>query len=211
MTSKPAKIRILVVDDHFFVRLGLSGALNREPDLRVVAEAANGAQALALYREHHPDVVVLDFRLPDMDGVAVTQALLKEFPAARVVMLTEREGEEDIFRAVQAGVCGYLQKSGEREPLLVAIRRVHAGEKYFPPEVAARLSMRLGRAELSAREMDVLRCVVAGMSNKEIGNHLNISELTVKRHVGQLLEKLGVQYRTQAATAAIRRGLVDLP
>lgn len=153
---KNAKISLLVVDDHFFVRMGLTSSLNAEPDLRVIAEADHGAQALKLYREHRPDLVILDGRLPGMSGVETLIALRAEFPAARVLMLSIDEGEEDIHRALQAGASGYLPKATQLEELLRAIRAIHGGERYLPPALAERLAERGPGASLTERELEVL-------------------------------------------------------
>lgn len=205
-----AKIRLILVDDHFLVRMGLVGSFSLEPDLTVIAECGNGQQALELYRMHHPDVMVMDCRLPGMDGLQATAAICGEFPGARIIMLSVFSGEEDIFRAVQAGARSYLPKSVQRDELLQAIRAVHAGQHYFPPAVAEKLASRVQRGELSVREHETLHLIVRGASNKEIATALGISEVTVKLHVGHVLAKLRVSDRTQAATAAIQRGIVHL-
>lgn len=204
------KLRLLLVDDHSVIRMGLTGSLNLEPDLTVIGEAGKGGQAIELHRKLRPDVVLMDFRLPDMTGVEATKTICREFPDARVLMLTVHEGEEDVYRAIQAGALGYVQKSIGWRELLAAIRSVAAGERYLPPELAARLKERLGREPLSERELEVLHLIVRGQSNKEIGVSLNISDVTVKRHITHILEKLHVLDRTQAAIAAIQRGIVHL-
>lgn len=204
------KIRVLVVDDHFMVRMGLASSVNTEPDLLVVAEASNGSQALDAYRKHRPDVTLMDLRLPDRSGIEVTLELCAEFPAARIIVLSTYDGDEDIYRALQAGAWAYLLKSVLREQLLEAIRAVAHGHRYLPPEVAARLAERMPRSDLSARELEVLRLIVKGRSNKEIAAGLFIAEVTVKLHVSHLLSKLRVQDRTQLATEAIRRGIIYL-
>jgi DNA-binding NarL/FixJ family response regulator len=208
--NTPSEIRLLVVDDHFLVRMGLTGSFTLEGDLTVVAECGHGQQAVELYRKHRPDVVVMDARLPGLDGVQATAMICREFPEARVVMLSVCVGEEDIYRAVQAGASAYLSKSVQREELLQAVRAVHAGQRYFPSAIADRLAARVQRENLSPREMEVLKFIVQGASNKEIGAALHISEVTVKQHVGHLLAKLRVNDRTQAATAAIQRGIVHI-
>lgn len=204
------KLRLLLVDDHAVIRMGLTGSLNLEPDLMVIGEAGKGGQAIELHRKLRPDVVLMDFRLPDMTGVEATKTICREFPDARVLMLTVHEGEEDVYRAIQAGALGYVQKSIGWRELLAAIRSVAAGERYLPPELAARLKERLGREPLSERELEVLHLIVRGQSNKEIGVSLSISDVTVKRHITHILEKLHVLDRTQAAIAAIQRGIVHL-
>ncbi len=204
------KIRLLLIDDHFVVRVGLAQSLNAEPDLNVVADGSTGEQAVELYRQHKPDVAILDFRLPGMDGVLAGAQIRSEFPHARMIMLTVFEGEEAVHRAVKAGFSAYLPKAADRPVLLQAIRTVASGGTFFPPEVLSKLRRRSERPELTPREMEVLRLIVRGRSNKEIADDLKISEPTVKLHVGNMLDKLGVADRTQAATAAIERGIVFL-
>jgi DNA-binding NarL/FixJ family response regulator len=208
--TPPQKIRILLVDDHFVVRLGLAGSLNMEPDIEVVAEAGSGEKALALFRQHQPDVTIMDGRLPGMNGMETTKAIRQENPLARIIMLSAMDAEEDIFAAVQSGICSYLPKAVEREELVAAIRRVHAGDSYFPDTISKLVAARQTHQELTTRETEVLRLIVLGRSNKEIGLELGISAATVKLHVGNLLEKLGALDRLQAATTAIKRGLVHL-
>ncbi len=204
------KIRILIVDDHFMARIGLAVPINDEPDLVVVAEAGDAAQALALYRTHRPDVVTMDYRMPGPDGVAAASAILQEFAGARILMLSIFEGEEDLHRAVQAGVRGYLTKGATPAEVVATIRRIHAGEKVFAPGLAARLAARAGREDLSTRELEVLRHLVQGHTNKEISATLHISTSLVKVHVAKILQKLGAIDRTRAATLAIERGIVHL-
>lgn len=206
--SKP--IRILVVDDHFMVRMGLCSSLNIEPDMQVVAEAANGDAALDAYRKHLPSVVIMDLRLPGMSGAECTATLIREFPDACVLVLSTHSGEEEIYRALQAGAKGYVVKSILREELLRAVRDVHEGKQYFDPLVASHLADRQSHRALSAREVDVLRLLAKGFGNKEIANELNIAEVTVKLHVSHMLEKLDVKDRTQAATVALQRGIISL-
>jgi DNA-binding NarL/FixJ family response regulator len=206
--SKP--IRILVVDDHFMVRMGLSSSLNIESDIEVVAEAGSGEAALDAYRSHHPSLVMMDLRLPGMSGADCTAALIREFPDACILMLSTHSGEEEIYRAMQAGARGYVVKSIVREELLRAVREVHSGGRYVDPVVASQLAERQSHRSLSTREIDVLRLVAKGFGNKEIASALNIAEVTVKLHVSHVLEKLGVNDRTQAATVALRRGIISL-
>jgi DNA-binding NarL/FixJ family response regulator len=205
-----SRIRVMLVDDHFVVRAGLVGALTLDAEIEIVAECGTGEEAVTAYRKRRPDVVLMDWRLPGMSGVEATAAILGEFPAARVVSLTAVEGEEDIHRAVEAGVVGYLSKTVSRKELLAAIRAVHGGASWFPPAITAKLEERRGRRALNARELAVLQRIVCGRSNKEIAADLEIAEVTVKFHVGNLLEKLGAADRTQAATAAIQRGIIHL-
>ena len=204
------KIRVLIVDDHAMMRLGLSEAIAGERDLAIAGEASNGTQALELYRQHQPDVVTMDFQMPGADGAESTANLRAEFPGARVVVLSVFEGEEDIWRAAQAGAAGYVLKSAEVEDVLEAIRHVFAGETYFPAAIAAKLSARQTRDSLTPRELEVLRQIVAGLSNKEIASALHMSEATVKLHISNTLAKLHVADRTQAAIVAVQRGIVHL-
>jgi DNA-binding NarL/FixJ family response regulator len=209
-SSKPHKIKLLVVDDHFVVRLGLTSALNLEPDMQVVAEAGDGQQAIELYRKHKPDLVVMDYQLPQLNGAEATAAICKEFPDARVIVLSVFKAEEDVHRAVQAGAAAYLPKSSEPEELIEAIRTVYKGGRYFPAVIANVLAGRASRSPLSDREIQVLTMIVRGRSNKEIASDLGISENTVKFHTTRIFEKLHVLDRVQAATAAIARGIVHL-
>ena len=206
--SKP--IRILVVDDHFMVRMGLSSSLNVESDIEVVAEAGNGEAALEAYRKFRPTLVLMDLRLPGMNGTDCTAEMVREFPEARVLILSTHSSEEDIYRAIQAGARGYVVKSIVREELLRAVRQVHAGGQYFDSVVRSHLAERQSHRALSSREVDVLRLVAKGYGNKEIARVLDIAEVTVKLHVSNTLEKLDVKDRTQAATVALQRGIISL-
>ena len=210
MTAKIKPIRVLVVDDHHVVRSGVVASLGIEDDLAVVGEAESGEQALAIYAECAPDVVLMDLRMRGGNGIETTATLRAKVPDARVLMYTTFDGEEDVYRAVQAGARGYLLKSAPRDELIAALRTVAAGERYLPPELAQRLAQRVAGPEISEREVEVLRLISAGKSNKEIGSALHIAEDTVKRHVSNILTKLGVSDRAQAATEAFRRGLLHL-
>ncbi len=201
-------IRILVVDDHPIVCDGLRALLDRQPDLRVVGEAGDAASALSEFRRLRPDVTLLDLRLPDRSGVEVLQELGAEFPGVRVVVLTTFDGDEDIYRALRAGARGYLLKDMFRGELIDAVRAVHAGLRRVPAAVAERLAERMPGSDLTPREHDVLELIVAGHGNRAIGTLLGITEGTVKGYVNTLLPKLGVGDRTQAALAALRRGIV---
>lgn len=207
---KTPKLRLLVVDDHFFVRMGLAASLNAEPDMRVEAEADNGAEAVNLYRKHLPDVVLLDGRLPGMSGLETLLALRREFPQARVLMLSVDEGEEDIFRAMQAGAAGYLPKTTQRGELLQAIRIVAAGKQYLPPALSARLAQRSAAASLTPQELKVLELLTKGLGNREIGRVLGCSESTAKWHVHNIVQKLEVTDRAEATRAAIERGILHV-
>ena len=208
--SVKKKIRIMVVDDHFVVRMGLSGSINVEADMAVVAEASTGEQALAAYRKDRPDVVLMDLKLPGISGADATKAICKEFPGAAVIMVSTHDGEEDIYRSLQAGARTYLLKTAARNELIDTIRAVHAGERSISPAVGARLAERMTHPDLTAREIGVLELVARGKSNKEIAADLSIAEVTVKLHVGHILTKLGFNDRTQATTTALQRGIVHL-
>jgi DNA-binding NarL/FixJ family response regulator len=210
MTKRRAAIRVMLVDDHPAFRKGLSALLDSQPDLEVVAEAGDGCQAIDLFRQNKPDVLLMDLRLPGMGGVEVILAIRKEFPEARVIVLTTFDTDEDIYRAMQSGAKSYLLKDTAEDELAEAIRAVHAGEQKLPARVADRLAVRQKRAELSHREMEVLQLLTKGRSNKEIGSALFITEDTVKAHLKTLFVKLGVQDRTEAAITAIRQGIVHL-
>lgn len=203
-------IRILLVDDHHIVRQGLAALLNTVPGFSVIAEASDGEQAVVLWKQHHPDVTLMDLRLPKLNGVAAIARIRGDFPAARIIVLTTFDGDEDIYRAMQAGARGYLLKGMDLAELTDAIRTVHAGKSRIPSRVAEKLAERMGGSSLTARELEVLEQIVAGKSNKDIGTALFISEATVKSHVNSLLSKLGVEDRTQAATTALQRGIVHL-
>ena len=203
------QLRILVAEDHLVARVGVSAIVNMQPDMTVVAEAANGQQALELYRQHQPDVALLDIRMPGMSGVEAAAAIRAEFPRARMIALTTYGGDEDIRRALAAGVQAYLTKDVLHDELLIAIRAVAAGQTYLPAAVAA-VAAQSPRPDLSAREMQVLELIVQGLANKQIAYALDIAEHTVKNHVKNILSKLGAQDRTQAATAAIQRGIIHL-
>jgi len=204
------KIRILVAEDHLVARVGVTTIVNMQPDMEVVAEASNGQQAVELFRTYRPDVALLDLRMPVMGGVQAAQMIRAEFPGARMIALTTYGGDEDIRRALAAGVQAYLTKDVLHDELLKAIRAVHAGQTYLPAAVAASLAAQLPRPDLSAREVQVLELIVRGLANKQIAYALNIAEHTVKNHVKNILSKLGVQDRTQAATAAIQRGIIHM-
>jgi two-component system NarL family response regulator len=208
--SKDKPIRILIADDHFLVRMGLVALISTQPDMIVVAEAATGREAIELFRQHKPDITLMDLRMPDVDGVEAIASIRSQFPDARFIVLSSYDGDEDIYRALEAGARAYLLKSMLRERLLEAIRAVHAGLKRIPEEVANRLAERMDREELTPRELEVLKLIVSGKSNKEIATELKITEGTVKIHINNILSKLGVSDRTQAATFALRRGIVHL-
>jgi two-component system NarL family response regulator len=205
-----ATITVLVADDHAVVRAGLTAILEAAPDLRVVAEAATGDQAVELYVRHRPDVLVLDLRMPVLDGLGALARLRREHPAARAILLTTYDDEEDVYRGLEAGACGYLLKDAAPADLVDSVRKVHAGRRAISPQVAERLAARLAVPELSDREREVLELVAAGKSNKQIAKALGIADGTVKVHVANILSKLGAQGRSEAVAVAVRRGLVRI-
>ena len=205
-----APISVLVADDHAVVRAGLSAILEAAPDLRVVAEAANGEQAVECYTRLLPDVVVLDLRMPVLDGLGALVRLRREHPTARVILLTTYDDEEDVYRGLEAGANGYLWKDAAPADLVDSIRKVYAGRRAISPQVAERLAARLAVPELSDREREVLELLAAGKSNKQIAKSLGIADGTVKVHVANILSKLGAQGRSEAVAVAFRRGLVRI-
>jgi two-component system NarL family response regulator len=203
-------IRILIAEDHLIARVGVKTILNTQPDMNVVAEAANGAQAVELHRQHRPDITLMDMRMPGTSGQEAIIAILAEQPLARIIALSTYGGDEEIRRALNSGVRAYLTKDVLHDELIRAIHAVHAGETYLPPSIRAALEASSLPAGLSARELDVLALIVKGHGNKQIAYDLGIAEHTVKNHVKSILSKLGVADRTQAATAAIQRGIIHL-
>lgn len=206
--SSTGRIRLVIADDHPVVREGLVAMINRQPDMCVVAEAADGRAAVEAVLRHRPDLTLMDLRMPRMSGLEAIHEILKNAPSSRILVLTTYDGDEDIYRALQAGARGYLLKDVFREELLEAIRNAVTGLRIVPPKVAARLAEHLGESELTHRELDVLRLIVGGKSNKEIAEALSISEGTVKGHLNSIFNKLGVSDRTQAAISALQRGFV---
>jgi len=207
--SKPP-IRVLLVDDHLMIRLGLAGLIGKEPDLRVVAEASSGAEAVTQCAVHRPDVVLMDIRMPDMNGIEATALIVRQRPETKVVMLTTYEGDEDVFQALKAGAKAYFPKTVAGPELVHAIRAVHGGQYCLPPDIAGKLAQRYSLPSLTPREREILERIAAGRSNKEIAALLDLAENTVKNHVHVILEKLGVQDRTQAVTKAIERGILHV-
>jgi two-component system NarL family response regulator len=208
--KKPRPIRIMIAEDHSIARRGLSAIINAQPDMKVITEATNGKEAIALYREHTPDVVLVDMRMPVVTGFDAMAAIRSEFPTARFVAISTFGGDEDIRRALLAGAQSFLTKDTPNDDLISAIRAVHGGQNYLPTSVAAALTVNSSRPSLTVREKEILRLIVQGLSNKEIAYAVGIANYTVYNHVKSILDKLGVADRTQAATVAIMRGLVHL-
>jgi DNA-binding NarL/FixJ family response regulator len=204
------KIRILSVDDHDLVRKGIAAILSTEADLELVGAASCGVEAIALFREHKPDVTLMDLRLSDMSGSEVTAAIRQEFPEARIIALTSYDGDQDIYRALEAGVRGYLLKEMVHTEVVKAIRVVHAGKRFIPAEVAQQLTGFFPDVALTPREVEVLGLVAKGLGNKEVGDVLGTAPGTVKAHVQSILAKLGAKDRTHAVTIALRRGIIHL-
>lgn len=205
-----APIRILIADDHPIVRQGLAAIIGRKPDMTVVAEASDGREAVDLFRQHRPDVTLMDLRMPHLDGVEAIAVLRTDDRNARIIILTTYDTDEDIYRGLRAGAVAYVLKGTSLTELLDIIRAVHAGQTRIPSDIAAKLAARMNAPDLTVREMEVLGLIVAGQSNKAIGSTLHISEGTVRAHINNILGKLGVSDRTQAATLALKRGLVRL-
>ena len=200
----------MCVDDHPLVRKGIVAILANEPDMQLVAEAADGREAIELFRQHKPDVTLMDLRLPGQDGVAATAAIRREFPDARIIALTSYDGDQDIFRALDAGVRGYILKEMVHTEILGAIRAVHAGHRLMPPAVAQRLTAHFPQQTLTPREIEVLTLVAQGLSNQEIGARLGTAAGTVKMQVQSILAKLNATDRTHAVTIALQRGIIHL-
>ena len=208
--KKDGKIRILIADDHYIVRIGLVALVNTEPDMEVVAEAGDGAQALELFAKHTPDLALLDLRMPIKTGVEAAIEIRRQFSGACILMLTAFDGDEDIHKALQAGAQGYVLKSSPGEKLLPALRAVAAGQRWIPNEVANRLASRNAFEPLTPREVQVLNQLAKGLANKEIADVLSISEHTTKDYLKSILAKLRVSDRTEAVTAALQRGIIHL-
>ncbi len=210
MREAPAEVRVLIADDHPVTLAGLGVLIDREPGMRVVAEAKDGHEAVDLFSRHEPDVALLDLRMPGLDGVEAATAIRSRDPFARVVILTAFGGDEEIYRCLRAGARAYLLKGAARDELVECIRSVHAGRTCISADVAAKLAGRVGSSELTGREREVLRLITRGRGNRDIGSELRVTEGTVKVHVYNILTKLGVGSRTEAVTQALRRGIVRL-
>ena len=210
MNEGDAKIRVILADDHPVVRDGLAAIVNQQPDMEVVAEAGDGEEAIALYGRHRPDVMVLDLRMPRLDGVAVVQRVLEAHPKACLLIMTTYDGDEDIFRSLSQGAKGYLLKDAPRQEILSAVRAVAAGRPYTSSSVAAKAVRRMAKPSLTQRELSVLELVAQGRSNKDIARRLEITEGTAKTHVKAILAKLDAMSRTEAVAVAHKRGLIRL-
>ncbi|MEH2289214.1 response regulator transcription factor [Nostoc sp.] len=203
-------IHVLIADDHVMVAQGLTILLESQTDIKVIGRASNGREAIALFRQYQPDIVLMDLRMPEIGGVEATITIRAEFKQARIIVLTTYDGDEDIYRGLQAGAKGYVLKDAGAEELLSAIRAVHAGQQYIPPAVGAKLVERMGIPELSNRELEVLNLMARGKNNQEISTELSISESTVKFHTKNIMSKLGASDRAQAIITALKRGVIAI-
>lgn len=210
MSIDPRPIRILCVDDHPLLREGIAAMVNAEADLKLVAEASNGKEAVEQFRSHKPDITLMDLQMPGFNGIEAIIDIRNDFPNARIIVLTTYSGDVQVLRALRAGAQGYLLKGHVHRELLETIRAVHAGKKRIPPEVAAELADHATEDNLSSREIDVLRLIAGGNANKVIADQLSITEETVKSHVTNILSKLGANDRTHAVTIALKRGIIEL-
>lgn len=210
MHSVPSVIRILTVDDHPVLRKGLAALVNAEPDLKLVAEASNGKEAIDAFRSHRPDITLMDIQMPGLDGIEAIHIIRSEFPDARIIVLTTYTGDAQVVRALKAGARAYVLKGHVTDELLDTIRAVHAGKKRIPSDVAAELADHATDDALTEREIEVLRLIAAGNANKQIADELSISEATVKSRVTNILSKLGANDRAHAVTIGLKRGIIDL-
>jgi DNA-binding NarL/FixJ family response regulator len=208
--NEPARIRILSVDDHALVREGLATVINDQPDMRMVADAGTGGEAISQFRQYQPDVTLLDLRLPDMSGIEALIAIRREFPEARIIMLTTFDGDVEVQRALEAGARGYLLKNMTPESMFQVIRKVHTGKTHVPVEIAVHLAEHVSDEQLTRRELDVLQQIAEGNRNSDIAAKLFVAEGTVKVHVKNIMQKLGATDRTHAVTIAVRRGIIRL-
>jgi len=210
MSTPEHKIRVILADDHPVVRDGLAAIVNQQPDMEVVAEAGDGEQAMTLYEQHLPDVMVLDLRMPKCDGVTVVQNVMEKYPKARLLIMTTYDGDEDIFRSLSQGAKGYILKDAPRQEILTAIRAVSVDRPYTSSTIAAKALQRMSKPSLTQRELSVLQQIAEGRSNKDIARRLSITEGTAKTHVKSILEKLDAISRTEAVAVAHKRGLIRL-
>jgi DNA-binding NarL/FixJ family response regulator len=210
MTKSPHRIRILIVDDHPLLREGIGSLIEKQEDMLIVAEASNGKEALQQFQQHTPDITLMDLRLPGLDGIDVTTAILAEYPDAKIIVLTTFRGDVQILRALKAGARAYLLKDLLRKELLEAIRTVQAGGKRIPPEIAARIAEHASDRNLTPREIEVLQLIATGNPNKVVADKLSVTEDTIKIHVKSILSKLGANDRTHAVTIALKRGIMEL-
>lgn len=211
MSVASRSIRVLMVDDHALLREGVATLIGAEPDMKLVAEAANGEEAVAQFREHHPDVTLMDLQMPGLDGVEAISRIRAEFPQARIIVLTTYAGDAQVIGTLKAGARAYLLKADVHRELPNIIRAVHAGQKRIPPEIAAKVADHLADDVLTAREIDVLRLIASGNGNKQIADRLSIGEASVKSHVSSILSKLGANDRAHAVTIGLQRGIIVLP
>ena len=210
MGTVPKLIRVLTVDDHSLLRKGIAALVNAEPDMKLIAEASNGQEAIESFRLHRPDVTLMDIQMPGFNGIEAIDCILSEFPDAHIIVLTTYTGDAQVVKALRAGARAYILKGHVHRELLETIRAVHAGQKKIPPDIAAELADHLADDELTQREIDVLRLIAAGNSNKLIADHLSIGEATVKSHVTNILSKLSANDRAHAVTIGLKRGIIDL-
>ncbi len=210
MSSNRRGIRILVVDDHPLLREGIAFLIKSDQDMELVAEAADGEEAIEKFRRYRPDVTLMDLQMPNLDGTQAIIRITQEFPDAKIIVLSTYSGDIQVLKAIKAGARGYIGKGHVHRELLEAIRSVHAGHKRLPSEIAAELAEHVADEELSSREIEVLRLIAAGNSNKQIADKLSIGETTVKNHISNILSKLGANDRAHAVTIALRRGIIDL-
>jgi len=208
--NDPTQIRVLSIDDHPLVREGLAALINDQADMRVVGQGSTGHEAIQLFREHQPDVALMDVRLPDMSGIDAMITIRGEFPEARIIMVTSSEGDVEMQRALAGGARGFMLKSMPPKDLIEAIRKVHAGKKAIPTEIASRLVNHMSDEAITPREVEILQQIAEGNRNRDIAQRLFISEGTVKVHIQHIMEKLGANDRTQAITIAVRRGIIHL-
>lgn len=208
--NKSNPIRLMIVEDHYVVRVGLTAIINSQPDMITVAEAGDGLSAVELFERHQPDVTLMDLRIPELNGLEAISAIREKFSKARIIVLTNYGGDEGIFRAFQLGARAYFLKDVKGTDLINAIRAVHAGQRVLPPEIALRLAERIPRSELTDRELEILKLISKGKSNKEIANLLSISDGTVRVHASNIFSKLGCNDRAQAVSHAFQRGIIYL-